>query len=140
MIIEIPGQTRAKKNSMQIITFGRSANAKRAIMSSKIYKAWEKNAIAHLTQEYSNVKWMGTYPLEVCFFLCRENRRKWDIDNVFCGCLDVLQQVGILEDDSANHVIPVFSGWTIDKRNPRVMLKLRPITKTYYREDMEVLK
>ena len=136
MIIEIPGQTRAKKNSVRVIKLGK----RNSIMASAIYKKWEKIALKHLADVYPNAKWQGGYPLEVCFFLCRENRRKWDIDNVFCGCLDVLQQVGILEDDSANHVIPVFSGWTIDNINPRVILKLRPTTKTYYRQDLEVLK
>ena len=123
---------------MKIISFGNRPDAKRAIKSSTIYTRWEKAALEHLIAEYANYKWPGAYPIEVHFFLFRENRRKWDIDNVFCGCLDVMQKVGILEDDSMNHVIPVFAGWAIDKKNPRVVLQLKPVTKVYYREDLNV--
>ena len=133
MRIMIPGQTRAKKNSMRVIKLGKRSS----IMASAIYVKWEKAALAWLEQQRYPA-WTGGYPLEVCFFLFRENRRKWDIDNVFCGCLDVMQKAGILIDDSANHVIPIFSGWAIDKQNPRVDLLLRPVTKIYYREDLNV--
>lgn len=139
MIITIPGQTRAKKNSMKVITFGKGPKARYSLTASTIYKKWEKVALEHLLKNYARSKWMGLYPIEIHFFLFRENRRKWDIDNVYCGCLDVLQKMDIIVDDSANHVIPVFAGWALDKYNPRVVLNLKPVTKQYYREDLNVL-
>jgi Holliday junction resolvase RusA-like endonuclease len=135
MIIEIPGQTRAKKNGMLIITYGNGPKAPRSLKPSKLYSEWEKAALAHLMQA-NHPPWDKDYPIEIHFFLFRDSKRKWDIDNVFCGCLDVLQQMNIIVDDTANHVIPVFSGWTIDRQNPRVVLQLRPASKVYFREDL----
>lgn len=139
MHIIIPGQTRAKKNSMKVITFGKGKNARYSIKSSDIYTAWEKKALAWVKHQQYPV-WTGSYPIEVKFFLFREDKRKWDIDNVYCGSLDILQQAGIIADDTANHVIPVFSGWAIDRKNPRVELLLCAPQKTYYREDLYVGK
>ena len=131
MRITIPGQTRAKKNGMAVIKMG----PRYSLRPGKLYTQWEKAALDHLIKE--NVQpWQGGYPIEVCFFLFRDSRRRWDIDNVFCGTLDVLQQCRIIENDTMDHVIPIFSGWAISKDNPRVELLLRPITKPYFREDI----
>jgi len=137
MHIIIPGQTRSKKNS-KVIAF-RWGNKKRVpfLTSSAIYHSWAASAISWIKKE-KYPAWGGDYPLEVKFFLFRKDRTKWDIDNVFCGALDILQQTGIIEDDSASHVIPIFSGWAIDRQNPRVELMLCKPTKTYYREDLYV--
>jgi Holliday junction resolvase RusA-like endonuclease len=148
MIITIPGQTRAKKNSMKIIAIPTKGsrpcptcgNRKKfsSLKSSTIYTKWEKEALAYLLKQ-NHPPWSGGYPLEIHFFLFRDSKRRWDIDNVFCGTLDVLQTMKIIEDDTANHVIPVFAGWAIDKKNPRVILQLKPVTKTYFREDLNVI-
>lgn len=31
------------------------------------------------------------------------------------------------------HVIPIIAGWSIDKYNPRVVLKIVPATKQYFK-------
>ncbi len=116
---------------MMIVTFGKRASIK----SGKLYTAWEKQAVKHLLG-LKLKPYVGEYPIEIHFFLFRDSHRKWDIDNVFCGCLDVLQKVEIIPDDDATKVIPVFAGWAIDKKNPRVILKLQPITKSYFRKDL----
>ena len=131
MRITIPGQTRAKKNSMKVIKLGKRYSLK----SSTIYTKWEKKALAHLRKQGYKA-WDGEYPLELVFFLFRDSRRTWDIDNVFCGCQDILQQTKIIKQDTANHVIPVFQGWAIDVNNPRVELLLRPCRRQYFREDL----
>jgi Holliday junction resolvase RusA-like endonuclease len=118
---------------MRVIKFGKGKYMKTAIRSSKIYEEWEKQAIELLT---GHPPWTGDYPIEVLFYLFRDSLRKWDIDNVYCGTLDVLQKTKIIVDDSANHVIPVFAGWAIDRKNPRVVLKLQPATKNYFGGDV----
>ena len=137
MHIIIPGQTRSKKNSKVIRYKWLKGKKVPFITSSDHYTKWAEQAINWIRkQKYS--AWDGDYPLEVKFFLFREDKRKWDIDNIYCGSLDILQQTGIIVDDSATHVIPVFCGWSIDRMNPRVELKLCKPTKQYYREDLYV--
>jgi len=134
MRITIPGQTRAKKNSMKIVEFKTRPRPTKAIQPSTIYQKWEKAAIEYLKNKV--VPWTGQYPVEVHFFIFRDSKRAWDVDNVFCGCLDVLQKVKVLENDTMKHVIPVFAGWSIDRQNPRAELLIKPATKIYFREDL----
>jgi Holliday junction resolvase RusA-like endonuclease len=121
---------------MKIVSFGKptNPNTKRAIQPSTIYQQWEKTAIQYLQDKVK--PWAGDYPVEVHFFIFRDSKRAWDIDNVFCGCLDVLQSTNVLENDTMKHVIPVFAGWAIDRQNPRAELLIQPATKTYFREDL----
>lgn len=133
--IILPGQTRSKKNSKSIKYRWLKHKRVPFISSSDIYKAWVTRVMAYIKkQKYP--AWSGKYPIEIKFFLFRANKRKWDIDNIFCGSLDVLQQAKIIIDDDAIHVIPVFSGWAIDKENPRVELLLCPPKKVYFRKDL----
>jgi Holliday junction resolvase RusA-like endonuclease len=125
--IIIPGQTRAKKNSMMVIRLGN----RYSIKSSKIYTEWAKKALKHLSIEQYN-KWEGGYPITLSFFFYRENKRKFDYGNMIEGTQDILQQAGIIEDDDMNHVIPVILGWAIDKNNPRTEIWLHSTTPPSY--------
>ena len=136
--IMIPTQTRMKKNSMMVISYGKGGG-RYAIKSSKIYTAWEKQALIWLKKQ-NYPAWSGTYPVEIRFFLFRDSKRKWDIDNVYCGTLDVLQKSKIIRDDSMDHVIPIFSGWAIDKKNPRVVVQITETDHKYFRKDLCVFK
>ncbi len=131
MIIEIPGQTRSKKNSKRILGRGK----KKFIGASALYMKWAKEA-----QEWLEFKgfepWPYDYPIEIKFFVYRENKRRFDWDNIICGSLDVLQQTKIIKQDDMVHVIPVISGWAVDKHNPRVILKLQSTSREYFREDL----
>lgn len=117
MKITIPGNAISKKNSQRVILMGK----RRSIRPSEAYDKWDKQACLHL-RLMGIQPWKGSYPVDIQFFFYRQNRRKFDIDNLFCGALDVLQKVGFLEDDSMSHVIPVYGGWEIDKEHPRVEL------------------
>ncbi len=131
MIIEIPGQTRSKKNNKRILGRG----TKKWIGASALYMSWAKKTVKHMTaKNYS--PWTGTFPVEIRFFVYRETKRRFDVDNIFCGSLDILEQMGIIPNDDMMHAIPIFSGWTVDKLNPRVVLQLSAADKTYFREDL----
>ena len=124
----IPGQTIAKKNSQRVIRLGRRVS----IRPSKAYDAWEEVALQDL-QYHRIPMWRGSYPVEIMFFFFRKNKAKFDIDNMLCGTLDVLQKAGVIVDDSMFHVMPIIErrpdgyGWAIDKDNPRVEITIAAI-------------
>lgn len=132
MRITIPGQTRPKKNMYRV----RRVGGRTFISTSAEYDKWEEAALFRLKKE--KVKpWDGSYPVEIKFFFFRESFRKWDVDNSYGGLMDLLQKAKIISDDSVNHVIPIFAGWSIDKKNPRVEILITEAKKDYFREDLQ---
>lgn len=119
MIIRIPGNVIAKKNSQMVVKFGNHSS----IRPSKAYTKFANQAVSHL---YGQPEWPGNYPVIVEMFFFRESRRKFDLDNMQGSILDVLVNAGILKDDSMTHVIPKIykHGWDVDKNNPRSVVKI----------------
>lgn len=64
------------------------------------------------------------YPVKIEFFFYRRTKRVFDYINMAQGPLDLLVDVGIIPDDSVRYVIPVFTGWAVDKQNPRVVITI----------------
>jgi len=124
-LVVMPGNTYSKKNSKQIIV--NKATGKRQVISSKGYREWEEGVMWQLkTHPLIGRQWQ--YPLKVSFKFFRKTRRKFDYNNLSQGPLDILQKLGIIEDDDMNHVIPDFSqGWELDKTNPRVEITLEEL-------------
>ena len=101
-------------------------------MPGKLYKAWEKASLIWLKKQRYG-PWGGTYPVEIKFFFFRDSMRRFDFDNTIQGSLDVLQQAKIILQDDMLHVIPIISGWSVDKLKPRVVMKIAPASKQYLR-------
>ena len=129
MRIVIPGECIAKKNSQRIIKKGKI----RSIRPSAAYDKWAEAAAWELTyqlQQKRIERYAGSYPVIMSVFIYRRTRRKFDLSNMLEGTQDILQAVKIIEDDSMNHLIPVFEmrdgcyGWAVDKENPRVEVEL----------------
>lgn len=117
MKITIPGNAVSKKNNKRIMTKGRG----RFIAASSNYMAWKRAAMILLRDLE---KWEGGYPLNMTFYHYRKTNSKFDFGNVSEGAQDVLQELGVIEDDSMNHVYPVHLGWEKDADNPRVIITL----------------
>jgi len=64
------------------------------------------------------------YPLKVEFTFIRDSHRRWDYANALQTCEDIMVSSGWIDDDSADHLIPVFAPYEYDKVNSGVRIKL----------------
>lgn len=74
-------------------------------------------------------KWLGAVrelprPLKINFKVYRRTRRKFDYTNIVQSLLDCMVKAGWLEDDAADFVIPSFSPYGVDPKNPRVEISV----------------
>ena len=127
MEIIIPGEVISKKNGQKIIRCGKFPK----IMAGDAYLKWEKQAIQEL-QFKRTPAWDGPLPCELHMFFYRKTKRSFDVENMISSIQDMLIKAGVIEDDSVNHIIPVFKGWSIDKNHPRVCVELISVSKTKY--------
>lgn len=56
------------------------------------------------------------YPVKMHFYFYRDSKRHFDYVNIVQIIMDALQKVEILPDDDADHVIPVFDGYEVVKK------------------------
>ncbi len=107
------GQTPAKKNSrIGIVRNGRMMN-----FPSKIYQAWEKDALQYLASFY---KGTADGPVAISCEFYNKDKRGRDIDNQVSSCLDVLVKAGLLPSDSCFAVPEIHAYFRgVDKLNPR---------------------
>jgi Holliday junction resolvase RusA-like endonuclease len=70
------------------------------------------------------IKWKAellnrTYPVRLRLQIYRATHRTFDYINLIQNLFDCLVKEGLLLDDSAKYVIPVFEQYRVDKTNPR---------------------
>lgn len=63
-------------------------------------------------------------PYKISFKFIRSSKHKFDYINAAQLPLDIMVEVGMLEDDNANEVIPVFEPYEYSKDNPGVVIKI----------------
>lgn len=120
----MPGSTISSKNHKQIVFVQRGHGHKTpALISSKAYTIWAKEVKAALkTHPLRGAEW--NYPLTIHFHFYRKTKAKFDYINMAQGPLDLLQELGIIEDDDMNHVVPGRFTWSVDKNNPRLIMTI----------------
>jgi len=121
----IQGETISKKNSKQI--FINKRTGKRFITTSKAYKNWYDSAIKQFLFEYPDIQ---TYHKRVNVYMTfyRKTKRSFDYNNISQGIMDLLVDIGLLEDDDDKHAVPVFDpNVYIDKDNPRCEITIEEI-------------
>lgn len=67
-----------------------------------------------------------TYPIYIHFHWFAKNRKK-DPDNISSAkkfILDGLQEAGIIENDGWNQIAGFSDDFTVDKKNPRVVVEI----------------
>lgn len=74
-------------------------NGKTRRFQSKRYKAWRREAEAHLLWKHSPLP-RFTYPVSVGIIIQPPDARRRDADNLVKPLLDLLVRVGMLADDS----------------------------------------
>lgn len=79
------------------------------------YQTWQK-MLASAKKPY--------YPLKIKFDIYRKGKRHFDYLNIVQGLCDGLVKAGYLEDDSADHIIPHFEPYKLDRVNPRTLIHI----------------
>jgi hypothetical protein len=119
-MIVIQGEIHSSKNSRRILPT--KSKARPFILAkSKNSKADESSfALQFNTQreEWERMIAGKKYPLSVCFRFRRATRRRFDYCNMAQGLLDAMVKATYIPDDDADHVIPVFVPYQLDKENP----------------------
>lgn len=109
----------SKKNSQQIIRI----NGRPCIIPSKQYKAYEKEAVILIRQQ-----WRGEpigEPVNVAMVFHMPTRRRVDLVNLQEAALDVLVKAGVLADDNCSIVTSMDgSAVAYDKENPRTEIRI----------------
>lgn len=66
-------------------------------------------------------------PYVVCFKFYRSSRRKFDYVNPLQTVQDLMVKYDWLEDDSSDHLIPVFETYEYNKEKPGVLITIKKI-------------
>lgn len=63
-------------------------------------------------------------PYKIAFTFIRGSKHKFDYVNAVQLPLDIMVDIGVLDDDNADEVIPVFEPYKYDKNNPGVWIEI----------------
>ncbi len=124
--IIIFGEAYSSKNSRQVFRSKDAAGKVRTIVSkSDNAKKQESDYFWQLSDAKRKNDWLAMvgnleYPYRINFHFVRKTKRRWDYINLIQNLLDSMVKCKYIEDDDADHVIPIFHPYAIDKENPRV--------------------
>ena len=120
--ITIPLTPVSKKNSQRIVI----VRGRPMIIPSKVYKDYEKAAVALLRQQYSGEPIATEVNVAMVFYM--PTHRRVDLVNLQEACLDVLVTAGILQDDNSKIVACMDESYvTYDKKNPRTEITITEV-------------
>ena len=123
----IPGEVPSSKNSKQIL---RTKTGRWFIGSSKPSLAYKTTrGILYVNMKNSFRKAVDSlgdnpYPLTVDFLFIRKTKRAFDYNNISQMVQDMMVVHGVIPDDSCNYLIPHFSGFEVNPKNPGVIIKI----------------
>ena len=63
-------------------------------------------------------------PYKIELFFIRDSRRRFDYINAAQIIFDLMQEYGYIEDDNSTNIIPVFSGFEVDKARAGVEIRV----------------
>lgn len=123
-MIFIKGNTPSSKNSKQFVTL---KNGKTMLLNSKTVQKyikeskgdWIKNKTEFLKMLKDKEK-----PYKIELFFIRDSRRRFDYINAAQIIFDLMQEYGYIEDDNSTNIIPVFSGFEVDKARAGVEIRV----------------
>ena len=124
MIFTIPYDTPSKKNSRIVNRrTGRS-------FPSKSYSDWHVKAALWIRTHYS-IKALGKGPFSVSMVFNHGTLRRCDSDNKASSILDLLVDLGVIEDDSWQVVRSLSVTNYYEKAMPSVTVKIFPYTEEF---------
>ena len=109
----------SKKNSQQIIR----VKGRPCIIPSKQYKAYEKEAVKLIRQQYESDPIGEAVNVAMVFYM--PTRRRVDLVNLQEAALDVMVKAGVLKDDNSSIVATMDrSAVRYDKEHPRTEIRI----------------
>lgn len=63
-------------------------------------------------------------PLRLQVLIYRRTRARFDYNNICQNLFDCMKKAGLLEDDCADILLPVYEPYRVDSKTPRVEMKL----------------
>ena len=122
-MITIYGELYSSKNSKRIVKFGE----KFGLIPSRVYLSHKDMVERQLVlnrYKWSVEKDTHSKPLKIVFKIYRKTKRRFDYINIVQGLLDCMTECKWIKDDNADEVLPVFEEYEIDKKNPRVEIRI----------------
>jgi Holliday junction resolvase RusA-like endonuclease len=125
MIFTIYGELYSSKNSRQI--FLNKYTGRRYIAKSTVAKTDEIelcNKLLNIKQSFKTAARLKIKPLHIKFKIYRRTRCRFDYINIIQNLCDCMVKTGLLEDDNANELLPVFEPYSVDPLKPRVEMEI----------------
>lgn len=125
MIFTIYGELYSSKNSRQI--FFNKATGRRYVVKSDVAKQDEMelcNKLLNIKKQFLAVIKYKNKPLHIVFKIYRQTKRRFDYINIIQNLCDCMVKMGLIEDDNANELLPVFEPYEVDPLKPRVELEV----------------
>lgn len=125
MIFTIYGELYSSKNSRQI--FFNKATGRRYVVKSDVARQDEMelcNKLLNIKKQFLAVIKYKDKPLRIVFKIYRQTKRRFDYTNIIANFCDCMVKVGLIEDDNANELLPVFEPYEVDPLKPRVELEV----------------
>lgn len=122
-MITVKGELYSSKNSKQILKRGNQR------FIAKSFKAMGHESdllkiLPTVRMEWAKEVEGKEYPLRISFKIYRKTKRRFDYVNIVQNLLDCMVKAGLVEDDNADIVIPVFEPYSVDKENPRTEIRV----------------
>ena len=123
-MIFIKGNTPSSKNSKQFVTL---KNGKTMLLNSKTVQKYIKESKGDWILNKNNFKKMlenKEKPYKIELFFIRDSRRRFDYINAAQIIFDLMQEYGYIDDDDSTNVMPIFSGFEVDKARAGVEIRV----------------
>lgn len=123
-MIFIKGNTPSSKNSKQFVTL---KNGKTMLLNSKTVQKYIKESKADWILNKNNFKKMlknKEKPYKIELYFIRDSKRRFDYINSAQIVFDLMQSYGYIDDDDSTNIIPVFSGFEVDKTKAGVEIRV----------------
>lgn len=123
-MIFIKGNTPSSKNSKQFVTL---KNGKTMLLNSKTVQKYIKESKADWILNKNNFKKMikdKEKPYKIELYFIRDSKRRFDYINAAQIVFDLMQEYGYIDDDDSTNVIPIFSGFEVDKLRAGVEIRV----------------
>ena len=114
------GELYSSKNSRKIVVAG---NGRRYVVKSDVAKSDEVslcNKLLQIRDSFLAVAEKHSKPYQLVFKIYRKTRRKFDYINIINNLCDCMVKVGLLNDDNANELLPIFETYEVSSEKPRV--------------------